>query len=197
LPILDRFRRVRPERPFNTSNQHLETWQTRAVDAVSLWVEQCGNWRPDGGRPLRIADLGAGSEQLRDVLAARLEVPYAYLAYDLHPQRPTTVPLNVLEELPDEVFDLAFCLGVLEYLPPDNAFISRLRSRCRFAVVSFVYMGSAFPAGASERAALGWRSHFDRPAFEQEFGNRGFARVDFRTTNDDQTGLWLWAAPDS
>jgi len=177
---------------FNTHKQHYEGWQLRAVDAASLWAEYRGSWRPDGDRPLRIADFGAGNERLRDVLAARIGQSFAYFPFDLHPQRRSTVKLNVLEERPDETFDLVFCLGLLEYLPPHNTFLERLRSCCRFALVSFVYVGSSFPGSLAEREALEWQAHYDRETFEREFATHGFSQVAFCPTNDGQTGLWLW-----
>jgi hypothetical protein len=196
LPLLDRFRHGRHGDPFNTSKQDRESWQQRSSDAVSLWVESRGSWQPPGQRAMRIADFGAGNGRLRGLLAARLPIPHVYLPFDLHPQTPTTVRLNLEEEMPDEAFDLVFCLGVLEYLSSVSAFVGRLSTRCRFALVSFVYVGSAFPGGLSERKALGWRAHLDRQQLDHEFEQHGFSPVAMRTMSDGQTGLWLWAARD-
>jgi hypothetical protein len=167
----------------------------RAVDAASLWVDHCASWQPDRDRPLRIADFGAGNERLRDVLAARLVQPFAYFPYDRHPQRRSTVRLDVLEETPSDTFDLVFCLGLLEYLPPGNTFLERLTTCCRFAIVSFVYVGSSFKGDRREREALHWRAHYDRRSFEEQFASLGFFNVAFRTTGGGQTGLWLWKSP--
>lgn len=190
--MVQRIRRKPRDAPFNTAGQHGESWQARALDAASLWMEARGDWRPNGDRPLRVADFGAGNERLRDVLSDRLGQSFSYFPYDLHPQRPTSVKLNLLEETPPESYDLVFALGLLEYLPPENDFLTRLRSRCRFALVSFVFVGSAFAGGLSEREALGWQAHDDREGFERRFGRAGFARAGARVTNEGQTGLWLW-----
>jgi hypothetical protein len=190
--MLRRLRRRPRETPFNTDRQHYESWHVRAVDAVSLWVDARGSWRASDDRPLRIADYGAGSERLRDLLGARLEQPFDYFPFDLHPQKRTTVRLNVLEETPEDRFDVVFALGLLEYLPPDSDFLQRLRSVSRFALASYTYVGSTFTGTSAEREALGWRVHHDRETFEREFAESGFSLVDFRATQDGQAGLWLW-----
>ena len=195
MPVLRRLRAARASGHFNTSNQDLESWKQRASDAVSLWVEYRGGWRPSRDRPLRIADFGAGNERLRGLLDTDLAIPHIYFPFDLHPQKPTTVRLDLNQQLPDDAFDLVFCLGLLEYLSSVGAFVSQISLRCRFALISFVYVGSAFPGSLAEREALGWRNHFDREELEHEFEHNGFSPVAMRTTGDGQTGLWLWAAP--
>jgi hypothetical protein len=192
LTVLRRLRRPRGEAPFNTDRQHYETWQTRASDAVSLWFEAHGSWRPENERALRIADYGAGNERLRDLLGAQLAQPFEYFPFDLHPQQPSTIKLNVLDESPDESFDLIFALGLLEYLPPGNNFIERVRDRTRFALVSFTYVGSNFAGGLPKRESLGWKAHDNREGLELKFTEAGFNLVDFRTTQEDEAGLWLW-----
>lgn len=196
MPLLHRLRRTQPAGRFNTANQDLESWQQRASDAVALWVEHRGSWRPPGQRPLRIADFGAGNERLRDLLSTYLTIPHMYFPFDLHPQKRTTVRLNLEHDMPDEAFDLVFCLGVLEYLSSVGALVGQLSARCRFALISFVYVGSSFHGDLSERQSLGWRSHLDRQELAQEFEHAGFSPVAMRTTDVGQTGLWLWAAPD-
>jgi hypothetical protein len=192
VSVLSRIRRVPRQARFNTERQHFETWQERAEDAVALWLEHRGSWRPESGRGLRIADFGAGNERLRQVLRERLDGPFAYFPYDLHPQRRTTIKFNVLEDTPAHPFDLVFVLGLFEYLPPGNTFLERLGSSCRDAVVSYVFVGSSFSGGLPEREALGWRAHDDRETFERSFTDQGFTRLGFRTTNQSQTGLWVW-----
>lgn len=192
LSVLRRLRPRRREAPFNTGKQHYETWQTRAQDAVSLWVDARGSWEPDRGRLVRIADYGAGNERLGDLLGARLSEQFEYFPFDLHPQQRTTVKLNVLEESPAESFDLIFALGLLEYLPPGNSFIDRVRDRTRFVLVSFTYAGSTFGGGLAKRESLGWQAHDDREGLERKFTEAGFSLVDFRTTQHDEAGLWLW-----
>jgi hypothetical protein len=181
---------------FNLAKQERSAWHERAEDAVLLWAENRGDWRPPDG-PVRIADLGAGNERLHEVLDASLATPYTYAGYDLEPQQASTRRLDVLRELPSETFDLAFCLGVLEYLPDDNDFIERLGARCNYFLVSYVPRVSITAQELSERQALGWHSHLDRIAFENRFSRCGYGLVGTRITNAGHTGLWLWATSSS
>ena len=133
-------------------------------------MEARGDWRPNGDRPLRVADFGAGNERLRDVLSDRLGQSFSYFPYDLHPQRPTSVKLNLLEETPPEATTSCSHSACSSTCRPRTISSTRLRSRCRFALVSFVFVGSAFAGGLSEREALGWQAHDDREGFERRFG---------------------------
>lgn len=180
---------------FNLSKQERSAWQERADDAVGLWVHNRGDWRPGGGGPLRIVDLGAGNERLREVIQTLVAAPHTYTGYDLEPQQPRTLQLDVLNELPSQGFDLAFCLGVLEYLPDDNDFLERLAPRCSYFLSSFVPCVSGEPAEIAERRRLGWLSHLDRQAHEDRFQRHGYTNVAATMTNGGQTGLWLWATP--
>jgi hypothetical protein len=189
------FRRKPRDDRFNLSKQASSAWQERADDAVALWVQNRADWRPAGDAPLRIVDLGAGNERLRDVIGAHFRVPHTYTGYDLEPQQPQTIRLDVLSALPSDDFDLAFCLGVLEYLPDDNDFLQRLAPRCSYFLSSYVPCVSGEPSEIAERRRLGWASHHDLEAHEELFRSRGYTKVAATMTNAGQTGLWLWATP--
>jgi hypothetical protein len=189
------FRRKPNNDRFNLSKQERPTWQERADDAVGLWVQNRGDWRPPGGGPLRIVDLGAGNERLRDVIQALVTTPHTYTGYDLEPQQPQTVALDVRNEIPSQDFDLAFCLGVLEYLADATDFLERLAPRCSYFLSSFVPCVSAERSEIAERRRLGWVSHLDREAHETRFRRHGYTKVAATMTNGGQTGLWLWATP--
>jgi hypothetical protein len=187
-PVTPITRAGRERRRYNCADQ--EKWDERAGAAVQLWVERGTGWRPSGGRAVRIADLGAGNERLRDVLASRVAEPYEYRPYDLHPQRPTTRHVDLAEGLPADPFDVAFCLGVVEYLPL-TAFLERLRERCRFAIVSYAIADAPDRLSQDEREARGWRSHLTSDEFEREVTSRGFVRRAYVTVERHRTGIWL------
>jgi hypothetical protein len=188
LPVAPITRAGRARRRFNCGDQ--ERWDERAQAAVELWVEGGSGWRPPGGLAVRIADLGAGNERLRNLLASRLADPHEYLPYDLHPQRPTTSRVDLAEGLPADPFDVAFCLGVIEYLPL-TAFLERLRDQCRFAIVSYAIADAPDRLTQSEREARGWRSHLTSDEFERELSGCGFARKARVTVERERTGIWL------
>lgn len=163
--MLERLRRrtlvlteSRRRQRYNCHQQDDESWERRAETAVGLW-RQGGD---SSLSPLRIADLGAGSERLRDVLRRGLEQSFEYAPYDLHPQRPTTQRLDLEREVPDRQFDLIFCLGVLEYLPDLPGLLPAFGGFCRFAVVSYVPTDCRARLSRSARQAIGWRSHLSR-----------------------------------
>jgi len=64
--------------------------------------------RFESGIALTVTDLGAGNERLRPLLADTLSSPHEHLPYDLYPQRPTTIRLDVSHQLPSREFDLVF-----------------------------------------------------------------------------------------
>jgi hypothetical protein len=173
---------------FNTSRQ--AEWGQRAEAAVDLWMAAGDAVGADGGR-LRVADFGAGNERLRGILASKLTTAHDYFPYDLHPQKPSTQPLDVLQTLPGDRFDLVFCLGLIEYIPLDNRFLQRLSESCRFAILSYVVTDSSLRLTERQREAAGWRSHLSAEQFGSLLEASNFRPVSMRRTDGDQTGLWL------
>jgi hypothetical protein len=193
-PVSPLTRAGRARRRFNCADQGAASWDERARDAVRLWRQTRGTWVPEARAELVVGDLGAGGERLRPALADGMPQPHRYLAYDLHPQLPSTERLDVLSEMPDRRFDVVFCLGLLEYVPPGNSFPARLASTCRFAVVSYVATDLE-PLTAEERGERGWVSHYSREQLEALFEAEGFVRDAFTTTERGRSGVWLWSAP--
>lgn len=173
---------------FNISRQ--AEWEQRAEDAVDLWIAAREALGAGGGR-VRVADFGAGNERLRGLLASRLGTEYDYYPYDLHPQQPTTKPLDVRQALPSDRFDLVFCLGLVEYIAGDGDFLQRLSECCHFACVSYVITDSSLPLTQRQRETAGWRSHLSAQQFGALLESSNFRVVSTRRTDGDRTGLWL------
>jgi hypothetical protein len=173
-----------PTGDFNCAAQDSPSWDERAAVAVDLAVAL-----PWTGR-VRVADFGAGNQRLREVLTERLGVPPLYEPYDLRPQQASTRQLDVERELPEGPFDIAFCLGLIEYLGDPHDFLHRLSAVCRFAVPSYVIADGAERLSARQRRARGWKSHLTRASFESlledSFEIRGRA-----ATNRGRTSVWL------
>jgi hypothetical protein len=193
--VLERLRRRtlvltenRRRQRFNCHQQDDANWQRRAEAAVAMWTEHGDT----SASPLRVGDFGAGSERLRPVLADGLTQPFHYLPYDLHPQRPTTRPLDLEREIPTEELDVAFILGVLEYLPSLTALPTRLVSCCRYLAVSYVPLDWVTPLSVPARRNIGWRSHLSRSQLGESFRTAGFALVAERETDVERVPLWLW-----
>ena len=146
---LARFLMRSPVGDFNCAAQDSPSWDERAAVGADLAVAL-----PWTGR-IRVADLGAGNERLREVLTERLDVPLLYEPYDLRPQQASTRQLDVEQELPEGPFDIAFCLGLMEYLRDPHDFLHRLSTVCRYAVPSYVIADGAERLSARQRRARG------------------------------------------
>jgi hypothetical protein len=194
-PTLEKLRRrtlglteSRRRQRYNCHQQDDESWAQRAHSAVRMW-NQHGDTLLS---PLRIADLGAGSERLRAVLEQDLKQAWEYFPFDLHPQKPTTRRLDIARELPPERYDVTVMLGVLEYLSDVQAVPPRLRGCSRFAVVSYVPTDWHTTITKEARDSIGWRSHLTRRDLEHAFADGGFRQVAATETEFDQVPLWLW-----
>lgn len=195
-PQAPRRLRGRPEAGhFNLRNQH--HWHDRAGAAVDLWLRHDGCWSVPS-RPLRVSDLGAGSGLVGVLLSDRAKYPIAYRGYDLLPQSSLITWLDVRDGLPLGQVDLVVCLGLLEYLPPEDPIISRLAQHARFAVVSYVGFDTESTAvhrrwKLRKRRALQWTRHQTSEAFYAAFLSAGFSSV-ASVHGSAGTGLWLWQA---
>lgn len=175
---------------FNCQDQNSPAWEDRAERAVGLLA---GSAVVSCGEPLKIADLGAGNQRLRPILERTLGVPSHYRAYDLRPQAVSVERLDVERELPEEHFDVVFCLGLLEYLRDLDGFVRRLRTICRYAVVSYVITDPPDSLDSSARRDRGWRTDLNRSGLERLFGSNGYRQEAFALVTAGHIGLWLWA----
>jgi hypothetical protein len=140
---------------------------------------------------LQIADLGCGNERLRGVLTERLSEPFRYQGYDLHPQVPSTIRLDVRDALPGQ-YDVAFCLGLLEYLPDLEQFLPRVARFSRFAIVSYVLADSPQALTHEERRKRGWTSSYARSEFVGLCERSGLGAQRFSAIDRGSSGLWLF-----
>jgi hypothetical protein len=182
----------RERRRFNLHLQADPSWQARAELAVEMW-ERKG--RPlhdrEPARPLAIGDLGCGSERLRGVLEDRLEDRFTYEGYDLQPQAPETVRLDLGRELPGRDFDLVFSLGLLEYLPDLEWFLRGVAKISRFAVISYVVADSPDDLSDRDRRQRGWVNHNSRRQLSELCEGGGFSVLESLMIEEGRTGMWL------
>jgi hypothetical protein len=181
-----------PRRRYNCRDQCSPAWEERAEEAVTLLVASPIDLT---ARPrLQVGDLGAGNQRLLRVLERDLAVPIEYHAYDLHPQAKEVHRIDLQRELPTRVFDVVFCLGLLEYLRDLDQFVSRLRSICRCAVVSYVITDPPDSLTPAERRERSWLSDLTQMGLEELFRRHSYTRQVFALTNAGRTGLWVWSA---
>jgi hypothetical protein len=89
---------------------------------------------------------------------------------------------------------VAFVLGLIEYVEPDNALIERLAGFTRQAIVSYVPPGGNI-ATVEARSRLDWRRHESLDETEARFQEAGFVRRSAEILRDTSV-LWLWERPD-
>jgi hypothetical protein len=150
--------------------------------------------RTRGGREaghLDIADLGCGSERLRGVIEEHLDQRFTYQGYDLQPQVPGTIGMDLGCELPPREFDLVFALGLLEYLPDVGWFLAGLARTASFAVVSYVVADAPDDLSEDDRRRRGWINHYSREDVVTLFDRAGFAVLESLVIEEGRTGLWL------
>ncbi len=195
-PVLDqvkgavrRWRRpsVGEARRYNVATQ--DRWRPRAEAAVELMI----SFGPDAASaesPLRVSDLGAGNEVVGRLLAERVPYPVAYSSYDLHPQQPSTAQLDVREGLPEGPADIAFALGLIEYLPDSDPILERLADHAGYVALSYVEFDEA-RRPVSERAQLGWVRHQTGAQLEQALGQAGLVELGRRSADSGETCIRL------
>lgn len=181
-----------PRRRFNCQDQAAPTWSERADEAVRLLVE--APLDAFAGAPLDIADFGAGNRRLLPVLHRELPVRFDYDAYDLHPQSPEVIRIDLSREVPPRSFDVVFCLGLLEYLSDLDRFAARLRGITTYAITSYALADPPLGLTVSERRERGWRTDLDRAGVEALFSRNGFTVESFSMVNGGRTGIWRWAS---
>jgi len=188
-PISVFTREGRARRRFNCDGQAY--WGERAEAAVGLLLQHESQCRTVPQASLMVGDLGAGNERLRPILARGLTHKHEYWAYDLHPQLPTTAPLDVTQSMPARDLDVGFCLGLLEYILDLQVFLARLGRSCRFALISYVPCPEPTGTPTRERTRRGWVTHMCSSELEQAFRDAGFTLVGTSSCDHGATCLWL------
>jgi hypothetical protein len=186
---MQRWRRlsVGDARRYNVATQ--ERWRPRAEAAVGMWLAG-GPQRSPSQAPLRVADFGAGNEVVGRLLAERAPYPIQYAAYDLHPQQPSTARLDVRDGLPAGTVDVAFALGLIEYLPDTDPILARLATHARYVVMSYVELEER-RRSVNDRAALGWMRHQTGAELDLALTQTGFMVLGRRRTDAGETSLRL------
>jgi hypothetical protein len=172
-------------RRYNVATQ--DRWRFRAEAAVELML----SFGPDAASaesPLRVSDFGAGNEVVGRLLAEQVPYPVAYSAYDLHPQQPSTTQLDVRKGLPDGPADVAFALGLIEYLPDSDRILERLAAHAEYVALSYAALDEP-RRPIRDRAHLGWVRHQSDAQLEQALAQAGLVELGRRSADRGETSI--------
>ena len=125
------------------------------------------------------------------MLESRLGDGFAYQGYDLQPQVPSAIRLDLRRELPEREFDVVFCLGLLEYLPDLEGFLAGVGRISPLAVVSYVIADSPDELSERERMDRGWVNHYSRAQFPALCKRAGHVVRDSLLIEEGRTVLCL------
>jgi hypothetical protein len=133
-----------PGLPVDNVGDGVGQWPRRAIAALGLVRDL----------PLAedavVADVGCGRQTLR----ALMPTSWRYHPFDSLPRTPDTVVCDFDHGLPAGRHDVAFMLGVLEYLAQPLAAVAHLVGHSRWAVVSYCHF-----AGDEQRNRQGWKNN--------------------------------------
>lgn len=138
--------------------------------------------------PVRVSDFGAGNEVVGRLLTERVPYPVAYSSYDLHPQQASTTQLDVREGLPAGPADVAFALGLIEYLPDSDPILERLGAHADYVALSYAAFDES-RRSISDRAQLGWERHQSDAQLEQALAQAGLVELGRRSADRGETSI--------
>jgi predicted TPR repeat methyltransferase len=182
--------RLRGLNHFNCLDQDTPTWEERANAAVALCRSQL-TADTRHGDVWTIADLGCGNRRLEKILAQERDLPHEYRGYDLHPQSERTMRVDLLRETPPGHADLAFVLGVLEYIADLASFFQRLHNYASLFIFSYVVVDSTQQLSTEQRRRIGWRTHHSSDEIASLLAAAGYQIVDTARCIGDSTAVWL------
>jgi hypothetical protein len=134
-----------------------------------------------------VIDLGAGAGRLEGILAEAFPGPTNYAGFDLHPQSARIQAIDVRVHLPAGPLDVVFCLGLVEYLKDLDGFLSRLGTRCAFAVISYSVADGPRALSSAARRRRGWRLDLSGDQFLDRCARAGFGIMEARRISGGRT----------
>jgi hypothetical protein len=128
-----------------------------------------------------VGDFGCGRQALR----GRLPSTWSYVPFDRIARSDDTRICDFDSELPEGHFDVAVCLGLLEYVQDPLRVLSHFAGRSKWLLVSYCGGGTA-----QTRAREGWVNHLDYAAVEKCVESAG-GRI-FAVEVDWHQRMWLF-----
>ena len=175
---------------FNCGDQDSPAWDERARAVVELCRRHLRT--DDAAAPaIIVVDLGCGNRRLEPMLKEAFDRRHEYRGYDLCPQSPMTIRIDLERDMPSGAVDVAVVAGVIEYVGDVQAFLRRLSRFATVAVVSYVVFDSPEPLSRKEREDRQWRSHYSCEEFQALLVAAGYEVAESVWVNRKRTVVWL------
>jgi len=113
-----------------------------------------------------------------------------YRGFDIVPQTPDVVRLDLHKDRLPVPTDVVVLLGVSEYLDDLPAIVARLATEAEWFLVSHVIEESSSYTQEQLRK-LGWRNHLSTEEFTRLLEDNGFVVTERDLTDNRRTMLWL------
>jgi len=169
---------------FNIESQTSDGWLDRAQKCAQLIfsLEDVLAASPS------LADVGCGDQKLRNLLMMG-PFNFRYHGYDIYPQSSDVMKFDANKDDLGANFDVIASLGLTEYIDLPR-FLSSMRKRCRFFIVSHVLRNSD-QYGEADLRRLGWVNHLSAEDFEANLLLAKFNVLQTRITKNSKTKIWL------
>ncbi len=168
-----------PAKTYNCQDQDKPGWKVRQREAVNLMLKCFDRSKAD---VLVIGDFGCGNRSIEKLLSEKTKNPFQYYGYDINPQSASTIKIDLGSNFPSEMcFDVAVCLGLLEYIEDVPTFLQKLRKSCNFTILSYVFDSGFY--SADDLLKLEWSNHFKIEEINSVLREAGFQ------WNEDETIL--------
>ena len=166
---------------FNCRDQDRLVWLQRAEACANLIFKLFSKHTAN----LHIADIGCGDQKLKSALN-KLYLQLDYQGYDLNPQSPEVVFLDISKESLPFFYEIGVMLGVIEYLENLQDIIINLSQQVNYLVLSHVIQqGNRY--SVERLAQLGWRHHFTEMELEQLLNRCSLTIINRAMTPDGKT----------
>ncbi len=148
---------------YNLNNQKSSKWVGRSRIAINFINKISLN-----KEILKIADLGCGDQKIKNLLE---EIGYRniiYRGFDIEPQSDDVKKIDLDKEEIIGEYDVVFCMGLIEYLSNIKIFLSSVRLKTKYIILSYV-VADKHNYTKDEIKFKGWKNHLYSKELERIF----------------------------
>jgi hypothetical protein len=171
---------------FNLKDQKGKGWEERA-DAAAGYLSELNI---NTSAPIRIGDFGCGNKKLLKYIDKK--IIFEYKGFDLLPQSSDVQKCDFKTEVPNENFDVVFCLGMLEYLDDIPGFLNKVSQKTNNLILSYIHYEQIISEKDYEQTIKekGWKYLSPSTEMEDNFTKLGFQVKNKKLINNNKTVLW-------